>query len=153
MKKEITSETLYLKAATLCAHREVCCDDVRQKLYAWGARRDWVDEIVDRLVDEGYIDEMRYARAFVHDKTLFNRWGRVKTRHALEMKNVDTDLIDEALATIDEEAYARMLTELLTEKLPSVSAKNEYERAQKLLRFAAGRGFESSVVFEVMKEL
>ncbi|MBR1387382.1 MAG: RecX family transcriptional regulator [Alloprevotella sp.] len=153
MKQPPTPDQLFDRAATLCAHREVCRDDVRQKLYAWGARSEWVDDLLDRLVDEQYIDEQRYAEAFVHDKALFNQWGRVKIRHMLEMKQLPASLIEQALQTIDEDQYTGQLRELLLQKLPTIRAKNEYERAQKLLRFAAGRGYEAELIFQTISNL
>ena len=93
-----------------------------------------------------------YARAFVHDKTLYDHWGRMKTRQALAVKNIGNEHIEQALATIDEEEYQQILRKLLLTKTPTIKAATDYERAQKLLRFAAGRGFEADLVFRVMGE-
>lgn len=136
------SETLYARLASACARREHCRQDVFRKLSAADLPEDEADAVVSRLEKEGFLDEGRYARAFVHDKTLYDRWGRQKTRQALKLRGVPQAEIDAALDEIDEEEYECGLRELLAAKARSVKAKNDYERRQKLLRFAAGRGFE-----------
>lgn len=136
------SETAYSRLASACARREHCRQDVFRKLSAAGLPEPEAASVVCRLEKEGFLDEGRYARAFVHDKTLYDRWGRQKTRQALKLRGIPAAEIEAALAEVDEEEYERGLRELLAAKARSVKAGNDYERRQKLLRFAAGRGFE-----------
>ena len=123
-----------------------------QKFMQRGLSRPDCEEVLEKLEREGFVDEARYARAFVHDKTLYNHWGRMKTRQALAIKNIANEHIEQALATIDEEEYQQILRKLLLTKVPTIKAATDYECAQKLLRFAAGRCFEADLVFRVMGE-
>lgn len=153
MKPQPTPEKLLSRAAALCARSEHCRADIRQKLYSWGAQRDWVDDLLDRLVDTDYINETRYARAFVHDKIAFSQWGRQKVRAALEMKHIDSLLIEEAMESVDEAEYAEMVKQVLERKLQTLEAATPYEQSMKLLRFAASRGYESDLVFRLVESL
>lgn len=146
----LSPEKAYERMASACARKELCRQDILRKLSAAGLEGEAAEELLRRLEAEGFVDEGRYARAFVHDKTLYDRWGRRKTRQALMLRGVPAAHIEAALADIDEAAYERGLRELLAAKARSVKAKNDYERREKLIRFAAGRGFEPQCVMKCL---
>ena len=152
LMKPFTKEEAYNWAATRCAQKEYCRMELMQKFMQRGLSRPDCEEVLEKLEREDFVDEARYARAFVHDKTLYDHWGRMKTRQALAIKNIANEHIEQALATIDEEEYQQILRKLLLTKVPTIKAATDYECAQKLLRFAAGRGFEADLVFRVMGE-
>lgn len=140
-------EKLCSRMAAHCAGTECCKADIRRKLAAKGCSSGEAQHIIDRLVEESFINEERYARAFVADKFRFANWGRTKIRFQLREKGIDGSAIDEALATIDEDDYAESLRRFLQAKRPSVKAASDYERSQKLARSAIARGFEPNLVF------
>lgn len=144
--KELTKKEAFSKAAAICARTESCRSDIIRKLEKWGVDADIIKEITDRLIEEHYIDEKRYTRAYVHDKLHYNKWGRIKIRQGLRMKEIEDDNIKEILDSIDENDYRSIITDLLKARQRSVKGRNDYERKMKLLRYAAGRGFEPSVV-------
>ena len=150
---DFTPETAYRYATGRCARAELCRADLRPKLLARGLASDAAEALLDRLERERYIDERRYAAAFVHDKVTNNRWGRHKVRQALRLKGIGAEAVREALAAVDADAYAAGLDALLTSKLRTVRAANDYERRMKLLRFAASRGFEPEWAAEVVDRL
>ncbi|WP_314819315.1 regulatory protein RecX [Alloprevotella tannerae] len=151
MKEKVSSDALYKRAATRCAQREYCRSDWARKFIEAGLTLAEAEGLLDRLEAEKYIDEARYAKAFVHDKTLYDRWGRFKTRQALALKGIESGLIDAALAEIDDAAYTDTLKDLLVAKRRSVKAGSDYEMQQKLIRYAAGRGFEADLIFKVLE--
>lgn len=150
--KKLTEEDAFLAASSRCALREYCCADWLTKFSAWGLPVEQTKRLVQRLVEEDFINENRYARAFAHDKTLYNGWGRMKTRQALAHQGICRADIEEALAEIDEEAYLQQLKHALKQKAASVRASSSYERRQKLARFALGRGYEASLVWDLLGE-
>ncbi len=142
MKREYTPEEILYKAAAYCSLAEHCESEVRQKLTAWGMSEEALqDKIVDYLYDEKYISEERYCRAFVHDKLLYQGWGRMKIRAMLQAKRLPAAAIQQALAQINEEEYQRILQDLLAKKAKALQSETEEMRKMKLLRFAASRGF------------
>lgn len=153
MPKKLTTEQAYTWATGRCSLRECCRSEVMTKFLEKGLSRSEAESLLDRLEDENFIDEERYAKAFVHDKTLYDRWGRIKTRQALRMRGIDNDKINAAIALIDEEEYAATLHGLLVQKSKSIKAEDDYEMKQKLVRYAAGRGFEPDAVFTAVEEL
>ncbi len=147
MKRLSDPETLN-KAAAYCTLCERCISEVKAKLDAWGVSYSAQQTIIDRLIDEKFIDEQRYCRAFVNDKLRFNHWGRIKIQAKLREKNLPRDLIAEALENIDDEEYNNILHTLLENKSREVSNINEYKKREKLLRFVASRGFEPSLIMK-----
>lgn len=153
MKKECTEDEARLKAEAYCAVAERCTDDVVRKLGQWGLPEASHEAIISHLKKERYIDDSRYAVAYVRDKYRFNQWGRIKISQALKMKQIDSRSISLALREIDEEAYLAILTSLLRKKCPSVKADNEYERNGKLIRFAASHGYEMDAILRCMERM
>lgn len=153
MKKECTEEEARLKAEAYCAMSEHCSDDVCRKLEQWGAPLAAYDSILRYLKKEKFVDDQRYAIAFVRDKYRFNQWGRIKIAQSLRLKRIDTESINLALEEIDEEEYQETLLSLLRKKLPAIKARNDYERNGKLIRFAAGHGYSMDEILQSLKRI
>ena len=146
MKKEMNEQEAYLQLAALCAQAEHCEQEMRDKMKRWELDEMVQNRVIDRLTEERYIDNERYARAFVKDKIRYNKWGRRKVQQALWMKRIDTDIQQRVLDEIDEKEYLDVLRSLLKQKRKSIKAENDYELNQKLVRFALSRGFTFDII-------
>ena len=153
MKKECTVEEARLKAEAYCAMSEHCTDDVCRKLEQWGAPLAEFDSILEHLKKEKYVDNRRYAIAFVRDKYRFNQWGRIKIAQSLRLKQIDSEEIKLAMEEVDETEYLDILTSVIRRKLPAVKAVNDYERRGKLVRFAVGRGYEVEKILQCLNRI
>ena len=142
----MTEQEAYLQLAALCAQAEHCQQEMRDKMRRWGLDETVQNRIIDRLIKERYVDDERYARAFVKDKIRYNKWGRRKVQQALWMKRIDADIQQRVLDEIDEKEYLDVLRPLLKQKRKSIKAESDYELNQKLLRFALGRGFGFDII-------
>ena len=151
MKKEITDQEAYLQLAALCAQAEHCQQEMRDKMRRWELDETAQNRIIVRLVKEHYIDDERYARAFVKDKIRYNKWGRRKVQQALWLKHIDADIQQRVLDEIDEKEYLDVLRPLLKQKRKSIKAESDYELNQKLVRFALGRGFGFDIIRQCLK--
>lgn len=151
MKKEMTEQEAYLQLATLCAQAEHCEQEMRDKMKRWEIDETAQNRIIDRLVKERYIDNERYAGAFVKDKIRYNKWGRRKVQQALWMKRIDNDIQQRVLDEIDDKEYLDVLRPLLKQKRKSTKAANDYELNQKLVRFALGRGFTFDIIRQCLE--
>ena len=146
MKKEMTEQEAYLQLAAICAQAEHCEQEMRDKMKRWEIDETVQNRIIDRLTKERYIDNERYARAFVKDKIRYNKWGRKKVQQALWMKRIDQDIQQRVLDEIDEKEYLDVLRPLLKQKRKSIKADSDYEMNQKLVRFALSRGFTFDII-------
>ncbi|MBQ6200112.1 MAG: RecX family transcriptional regulator [Prevotella sp.] len=146
MKKDMTEQEAYLQLAALCAQAEHCQQEMRDKMRRWELDETVQNRIIDCLIKERYIDDERYARAFVKDKIRYNKWGRRKVQQALWQKHIDADIQQQVLDEIDEKEYLDILRPLLKQKRKSIKAESDYELNQKLVRFALGRGFGFDII-------
>ena len=146
MKKEMTEQEAYLQLAALCAQAEHCQQEMRDKMRRWEMVPEVQERVVARLVKERYIDDERYARAFVKDKIRYNKWGRRKVQQGLWTKRIDDDIQQRVLDEVDDEEYLAVLKPLLAQKRKSIKAQSDYELNQKLVRFALGRGFTFDII-------
>ena len=137
---EWSLEQLRAKAEAYCASAEHCCSEVRIKLQQWGATAEQTDEILAHLQRYRFVDEQRYCNAFVHDKLLYQGWGRMKMRAQLQAKHLSTAAIEQALNEIDRDTYMSVLTRVLATKKRSIKSADPQAR-EKLIRFAMQRGF------------
>ncbi|MDD4922436.1 MAG: regulatory protein RecX, partial [Bacteroidales bacterium] len=106
-------------AAAYCSASEHCRSEVLDKTARFELSKDEELKLIQRLQQEGFLDEKRYIRAFVSDRFRFNKWGRIKIRYLLRQKGVSAELIEEGLEAIPEEDYQEMLLTLLKQKKPS----------------------------------
>jgi len=149
-KLEMTYEQALHRLAAYCSRAERCVWDIRQKMDAWEISGEQQNQIIQRLRKEKFLDEERYCRAFVNDKTKYNGWGIYKIRFELKKKHISESMIRDALKNLDTEENRERLRLLIEQKKKSVKGKNEWEIRQKLLRFAAGRGFSQEEIEAVL---
>ena len=151
MSKQKTEQEAYLQLAAVCAQAEHCEQEMRDKMKRWEIDATTQDSIIARLVKERYINDERYARAFVKDKIRYNKWGRRKVQQALWMKRISDEIQQRVLDEIDEKEYLDVLIPLLKQKRKTIKANNDYELNQKLVRFALSRGFDFSIIRQCLK--
>lgn len=136
----------------LCSRREYCVEDVRQKaLKALEGDAATAAEVVETLVKEKYVDDLRYASAFARDKASIQGWGEVKIRYMLSAKKISREVIDQALAEIDQSRAATRLYKLLETKHKSL--RDDPQCRLKLLRYGLGRGYSYEEVNDVVSQL
>ncbi len=137
-------------AERYCSGAEHCCLEVRQMLERRKAESADIERIIKYLIKEGYIDESRYAAAFVHDKVRFAKWGRAKIAQALWQKRIPADVADAALASIDEDEYMAALKEVAQSRYRQTKGATEYERKIKTMKSVCSRGYEPALVRRVL---
>lgn len=136
----------YLTLAALCAQAEHCQYEMVEKMRRWEFSEEAQARVMQRLVAEQYVDDERFARAFVKDKIRYNKWGRRKVEQALWAKHIDEDIRQRVLDEVDDEEYISVLRPLLKQKCKSTKANSDYELNGKLIRFAMGRGFTMDII-------
>ena len=131
----------------------MCRYDIKSRLAKSELNKEEIESILQKLVDEKFIDENRFVRAFVHDKLEFQKWGLLKIKQALFFKGIAEENISEALQIVDKEAYLKKFEETARIKRKSIKGETEYEIDQKLLRFLASKGVSMDDSFKVIKKI
>ena len=152
-KKALKPEVALMRLEALCARSEQCEGEIRRKLRLWQIGEEDADTIVRSLRRRRFVDDSRYAGAFVRDKYRFARWGRRKIELALRQKRVDADIIAEALEEIDEDEYTEVLRQLIVLKSRLLGSADTYDARSRLFRFAVLRGFESTIVSKIISQV
>ncbi len=152
MAKPLSPDQVLDKMAKYCAYQERCVKDVTEKLKTFELNQKEKDEILDYLIDNRFVNNTRFAQAFVKGKINQSGWGLNKIRFHLMQKGIDKEIIDEALQTYDEEAYRQRLIDILRIKAKTVKAENDFEKHRKLAAYAMQKGFEAHLVWEVIKK-
>lgn len=155
IRKPISPDVALHKAEDLCARSEQCSQEVMTKLRTWGLGAAESSRIIEQLQQTRYIDDARYARAFVRDKIQFACWGRRKISAALALKRIDRDLIAEALheEASDLKLYMANLLAALQSKARGMERPLSRDDRDRLVRFAASRGYEPQLIFKAINHM
>ena len=132
-KRELSKAEWLDKCEAYCARAEHCAADVQRKLYEWGAPSDLYGFIEENLYKNGFLNDARFCRAYVHDKVAYQSWGRLKIRAGLRALQLPESAIREAMDELDEEQYTANLRNLI--------AQRSSDTPDKRLRFLLQRGF------------
>lgn len=145
-KEPMNGQQAYSRLSALCARSEHCQQEMLDKMRQWGVADDEQAQVMARLVKEQYVDDARYARAFVNDKVRYDRWGRRKVETALRQKRIDAETCREVLDEVPPQDYVEALKPLLKQKRRSTKASSNYELNMKLIRYALSRGYEMDII-------
>ncbi len=144
--KQRTEQDVFLTLAALCAQGEHCQYEMLEKMRRWEVDETVKARVMQKLVAGRYIDDERFARAFVKDKVRYNKWGRRKVEQALWVKHISDDIRHKVLDEVDDEEYLSVLRPLLKQKRRTTKATDEYDMNRKLCRFALSRGFLYNII-------
>ncbi|MDD3844050.1 MAG: regulatory protein RecX [Bacteroidales bacterium] len=138
----------------VCSGRELCVTDVLRRLRKYSISQDDLSWVVESLLKDGFVDESRYAKAFVRDKVLLSGWGVKKIIWALKNKGIDKLVIDEAIKEITLSEEPVRLEAILKYKLKSYrKTDNAKQLNNKMVRFALSRGFSLDISLSVVNKL
>ena len=148
-----THEQAFASLMRLCARAEKSSGDAMRLMSRWGVDPGEREKVLHKLIENKFIDDSRYAEAFVREKVRLNGWGVRKIGAALRVKGISSSTISEALKQADNNTMDRRLQEQLTKKIRSVKYSNQYELKGKLLRYGLSLGYDYDKVDSSVSEL
>lgn len=134
--------------AALCSKKEHATADIRRKLENWGISAEDQEKIIDFLRKNKFLDDSRFARFYARDKFRFNKWGKQKIAASLRQKQIDSNIIAEALNQLETSDYSDTCLHLLQQKLKQSKETDPIKQKAKLIRFGIGRGFDYETVLQ-----
>lgn len=151
-RKTHTPQTALPKITQFCAYQERSHAEVKEKLYSFGLYKKDVEEIISKLIEENYLNESRFAAAFVRGKFRIKQWGRIKISYELKQKQVSPYNLKKALEEIDEDQYQETISKLAEKKWKLVAKTTESHLMirSKVSSWLISRGFESPIVRRVV---
>jgi regulatory protein len=152
-KKYLTKEQALQKLKQYCAYQERSHAEVQQKLWDLGVWKSEHDGIISTLIEEDYLNEERFAKAFVGGKFRMKEWGRKKIYYGLKEKKVSEYNIKRGMKEIDEDEYEKVLHRLAEKKYESLKSEQYLVRKKKTIDFLLQRGFEQELVSAVVNRI
>lgn len=149
-KKQLTKEQALQKLKHYCAYQERSHSEVKEKLYNLGVWKKDHGEIIATLIEENYLNEERFAIAWVGGKFRIKQWGRVKIKYELKQKQVSDYCIKKALKQIDEKEYLATLEKLAADKYDSLKGEHWLSRKKKTMDYLVAKGYEADLVRGVL---
>jgi len=150
---DMTENEALLRLQKICSQQEKCLFDINRKLMEWKIPVNQAKNILEKLLDNHFVDELRYSKSFVRDKFRLNEWGRIKLEYALRQKKINEKIIQDALAEIDETTYHDLVVELLKKKSKTLKDNDISIIKAKLIRFAQSKGFEYNVIRQALQTI
>ncbi|HLP12845.1 MAG TPA: regulatory protein RecX [Flavobacteriales bacterium] len=151
--KKYTPAQARTKIESWCAYQERSHYEVKEKLYSWGLYSTDVNEIISHLISNNFLNEERFAEAFVSGKFKIKGWGRNKIKQALKLKKVSDPNIKNAFKQLDADDYFKKLKSIAVKKNKLIKENNHLKRKFKLVSFLATKGYEHDLINEVVKEV
>lgn len=148
---KLDKRTALLKAESWCAYQERSQQETRNKLYEYGLHQNEVEELISELIVTNFLNEERFAMAYVSGKVNIKKWGRIKIKQGLKFKKVPDKLIAKALNSIDGDKYLANLLATAEKKLRVLSEKDPLKKKYKLITYLQTKGFEKDLIFDVLK--
>lgn len=153
VRKTYTVDEAQKALELYCAYQERCHIEVRQKLQSMGMIPLAADTIINRLIEDNYLNETRFAMAFARGKFNIKKWGKQRITRELKMRDISTFNIKAALQQISEVDYQNKLWELAEKRCAAITETNVFKKKKKLADYLLYRGWESHLVYEVVQEM
>jgi regulatory protein len=141
-----------IKAARFCAYRERAPLEVFQKLRGYGLISGDVEQVLEELIRDGFLNENRFAISYANGKLRQKKWGKIKIRRGLEQYKIESNCIDVVLEAIPNDEYQDILKKLLDKKWLSLKISDPFIRKHKVAQFVISKGFEPSLIWEYLKD-
>lgn len=147
----MSSERALEKAKRYCSFQERCNLDVENRFRAWNVKREDWDSIIDKLIEQNFLNEKRYIEAFVRGKFLMKKWGKIKITAEINQKRIYGKEIDLAiLSEIDEKDYLDTIKYLIIKKKELINTNDKLKEKEKIYRYLLSKGYENELIFKYL---
>lgn len=136
-----------------CAYQERSHSEVRNKLLQYGQKGLDLEEIIAKLIEENYLNEERFAKAFSGGKFRIKGWGKNKIRQQLHVKKISAYNINQALKEIDNAEYEKMLKKIIQKRTVTLRGLTSFEKRNKLARYLITKGYETELVWNILNQM
>ena len=153
VKRPKTAEQALASLMRLCARAERSSGDAMRLMATWMVPEGDRQRVLQRLIKDRFIDDSRYAEAFVREKSNLSAWGEYKIRATLRRKGIADEIINNALQQMPTEQNIERLTERLKRKMRTIKYDTTYQLKTKLIRHALSLGFSMDDVLKCVEEV
>ncbi|MDG1426005.1 MAG: regulatory protein RecX [Flavobacteriales bacterium] len=152
-KSNYDIKNLIEQLKSYCAIQERCSNDIVTKMKSWRITNKNQNKILEILIQEDFINDKRYSKSFCRGKFRIKKWGKIKIVNELKRKNINPTTIISSLNEISDMDYSKELDTQFNKKKQSINTLNYYEKKKKIANYLIGKGYESNLVWEKLREL
>jgi len=150
IRKQLTKEESIQKIRHYCHYQNRCHLEVKEKLYSFGLEKNLVDELLVMMIEENSLNEEKFAIAFAQGKFRIKKWGKVKIKNELKLRQVSSFCINTALDAIDRDEYMQAIEKLAAKRLGSLKMeKNILVKKRKLQDYLLRKGYEHGLIQKI----
>ena len=140
------------KIQSYCLYQDRCIKEVKNKLYSFKVRSQLVENIVEYLIDNDYLNEERYTKMFIQGKLRIKKWGRIKLKYELKSKGIDIKIINEHINQINEEDYIEYFNEFSTNKIKFLKGTLD-QKKRSFINYFTYRGWENDLIYQKLRDI
>ena len=153
-KQRLGPAEAWAKIQKYCVYQERCHREVKDKLYSYGLATTDIDDIMAQLIEQDFLNEERFARAYAGGKFRQKKWGRMKILQELKIRDISAYCIKQAMKEIDDVVYYEQMKTLVYKRWDETAReKNVLMRKKKTSSYLIAKGYEPDLVWDVLKEL
>lgn len=144
------------KITKWCAYQERSEYETIQKLLSMGVDKKAIEEIIQYLKDENYLNEKRFVSTFINGKINIKKWGVEKIKQYLKQKHhIADETIHQYIQDIDKEKYLQQLQHIILKKKQFIETKEKDKHLlrKKIINFALSKGYNLDEIIETLKQL
>ena len=140
------------KIQSYCLYQDRCVMEVKNKLYSFKVSSQLVENIVEYLIDNDYLNEERYTKMFIQGKLRIKKWGRIKLKYELRSKGIDIKTINEHINQINEEDYLNYFNEFSTSKIKFLKGTKD-QKKRSFINYFTYRGWENNLIYQKLRDI
>ena len=140
------------KIQSYCLYQDRCIKEVKNKLYSFKVSSQLVENIVEYLIDNDYLNEERYTKMFIQGKLRIKKWGRIKLKYELRTKGIDIKIINEHINQINEEDYIEYFNEFSTNKIKFLKGTLD-QKKRSFINYFTYRGWENDLIYQKLRDI
>jgi len=152
-RTQLSKEDALYHMQKVCAVQDRCSSEIRTRLIEHGVYGEDLEQVLAELIVDNFLNEERFAKAFVNGKFKIKKWGRIKIRQELKFRKISEYSIKKGMQEIDYDDYLATITRLLEKKNEVLRAKDKWDRRKKLTSYAQQKGYEYEVIKEAMVDI
>lgn len=140
------------KMRSYCMYQERCILEVKKKLSRLHVVPKSKSKIIDRLIEDNYLNEVRFSKSFIQGKLRIKKWGRIKLNYELSIRGIKKFIIDEEINKISKEDYYQYFNEFSNNKIKTLTGSKE-QKKRSFVNYFTYRGWENNLIYEKLNEI
>ena len=146
-------EKLILEKMRLyCMYQERCIQEVKKKLTRLQVVPKSKSKIINHLIDDDYLNEVRFTKSFIQGKLRIKKWGRIKLNYELKIRGIKKFIIDKEINKISKEDYYQYFNEFSNNKIKTLKGSKE-QKKRSFINYFTYRGWENNLIYEKLNEI